>query len=518
MKKILVFVGCFFCALSTLFSQEQKKIYFEADLLEYDEAIMPDVDRYSGHVKFSHGETVGYCDRANHNRATNQLHAFCDDGKLVQVHVNDSVTLWGEFIIYDGNTRTVSISRKVVLKDNSAALYTDSLIYDLDAEVGYYLTGGRMESEDNVLTSIVGNYYTKENMAYLRDSVKLVNDTYTATCQSASYNTQTEIAYFTSRTHLVSDDNEIYTDRGWYNTKENITLLNGNAELFNTERNLSGDSLYYEKENGYGQAWNNVQLVDSVKNFIVQGNYIEYYDSNYVNVTDSSVLIAIDKKDSLFLHADTLKMLFDTTDNPSFVYAYNHVKFYRDDLQGACDSMMYNVADSVIIMFYNPIVWSDENQLTADTIFFDIIDSVTMNMTLSHSAFVVSSVFQETEFNQIKGTTIKGYIHDRQLTQVDVIGNAECLYYIQEEDSSLIGINSALASEMRIKLLDSEIKSIIFYNDSDGKVYPDAQLDKNERLLKNFRWLKPYRPLTKMDIFVMPVERSKKEEILLEDE
>ena len=516
MKKVIALI-CFL-SLGILWAQAQKKIYFEADLLEYDEAIMPDVDRYSGNVRFSHGETVGYCDRANHNRATNQLFAFCDNGKLVHIHVNDSVTLYGEYLIYDGNLRTVSIARQVVLKDNSAALYTDSLVYDINGEVGYYLTGGKMVSEDNVLTSIVGNYYTNENMAYLRDSVKLVNDTYTATCQSASYNTQTEIAYFTSRTHLVSDDNEIYTDRGWYNTHENITLLNGNAELFNKERNLSGDSLYYEKDNGYGQAWNNVQMVDSVNHFIVQGNYIEYIDSNYVLVTDSSVLIAIDEGDSLFLHADTLWMMFDTTNNPDDFFAYNHVKFFRNDLQGACDSMTFHVADSVITMFYNPIVWTGENQLTSDTIFFYIIDSSSMDLVLSHSAFIVSSIFQETEFNQMKGSLIKGQIRDKQLLKVDVIGNAESLYYIQEEDSSLIGINSALASEMRIVLEDNEIKTITFYNNTDGKVYPDAELDQKDRLLKNFRWLKTYRPKGKKDIFIMPVERSAKEEKIINDE
>jgi len=100
-----------------------------------------------------------------------------------------------------------------------------------------------------------------------------------------------------------------------------------------------------------------------------------------------------------------------------------------------------------------------------------------------------------------------GIIYDKHLTRVDVIGNAESLYYILEEDSSLVGINSAATSEMRILFEDNEIQSIVFYNDPDGKLYPDAELHAKDRQLKDFRWLNAYRPATRHDIFTMPVER-----------
>ena len=482
----------------------QQKIYFQADLLEYDEDIRPGVEQYTGNVIFRHGETVGYCQSADNYRNENRLYAY---GNPVRIHVNDSVTLYGKEILYDGNSRVVTIYYNVRLTDNSTTLYTDSMTYDLDAKMGYYLCGGRMVSDSNVLTSQKGYYYTDTKTAYVSDNVLFVNETYTGTCDNAAYNTATEVLHFTSRTHLYSTENEAWTDGGWYDSKEDITTLIGNAELHNQNQHISGDSLYFDYNIKYGQGWNHVHLVDSVQNYIVDGNYLEYLDCQYATSTDSCMLTLIDGNDSLFLHADTLRVLFDTTQNPTDMFAYNHAKFFRHDMQGACDSLVYHLQDSIIMMFYSPVVWSESNQLTADTIKFVILDSANIDVHLCRTAFIASSLFHETEFNQIRGITITGRIHERQLSRVDVVGNAECLYYIQEQDSSLIGVNSTITSEMTIFFKDNEIQTIRFYNDPDGKLHPDQELTDNDRRLKDFKWMSAFRPADISGIFDHPVIR-----------
>ena len=110
----------------------QQKIYFQADLLQYDEDLRPGVEQYTGNVIFRHGETVGYCQSADNYRNENRLYAH---GNPVRIHVNDSVTLYGKEILYDGNSRVVTIYYNVRLTDNSTTLYTDSMTYDLDANI-----------------------------------------------------------------------------------------------------------------------------------------------------------------------------------------------------------------------------------------------------------------------------------------------------------------------------------------------------------------------------------------------
>lgn len=495
-------------AIGCLPLSAQEKIYFQADLMQYDEDVMPGVEQYTGHVTFRSGETVGYCERADHHRAENLLHAY---GNPVKVHVNDSVTLYGKEIIYDGNARLVTIYYDVLLTDKTATLTTDSMTYDMNAHMGYYICGGKMTSEKNVLTSQKGYYYTDSKLAQVSDNVRFHNETYTGDCESSAFNTQSEILFFTSRTHLYSSENEAFTDDGWYDTHEDIILLVGNAILHNQDQHISGDSLYFDNNIKYGQGWNNVRLIDSVKNIIVDGNYLEYLDRDFAISTDSCMLTLINEGDSLFLHSDTLRVLFDTAQSPKEIYAYNHAKFFRNDMQGACDSMVYIVEDSIVTMLYNPVVWSGENQLTADTIRFHIVDSVNIDVFLLRNAFIASSLFRETEFNQIKGLSITGKIKDRELYRVDVIGNAECLYFIQEQDSSLIGINTAMTSEMTIFIQDEEIQSIRFYNAPDGILHPDDDLAADDRRLKDFTWLNTYRPKKVADIFTMPVKRPQQE-------
>jgi hypothetical protein len=257
-----------------------------------------------------------------------------------------------------------------------------------------------------------------------------------------------------------------------------------------------------------------VRVVDTAKNYILQGNYMEYFERDGMSTaTDSALLILIDEKDSLYLHADTLNILLDSLQDPQLMLAYNHVKFYRADMQGACDSMAYIMTDSILTLYYNPVLWSGENQLTADTIRFHFLPDDETRVDFIKSGFITSSLFEETEFNQIKGMNIVGYIRNKQLYQVDVINNAECLYYILEEDTSLIGINYSVTSEMTIFLEDNKVKSITLYNNPDGKIYPDDALSEEDKILKDFRWLKRYRPFAIPDIFHTPMPRTKQEEV-----
>ncbi len=502
--KYFLFLLVSFCLIQGLKAQP-KKIAFSAAWAYHDEEVLPGITRYVGNVVFSQDKIIGYCDSAYHYEKENYLEAF---GESVRVHINDSVTLYGKFVVYDGNEKTASISRDVILMDNTSALYTDSLIYDIKNDVGYYLTGGKMINKDNTLTSIIGRYHTKNHKVVLNKDVLLVNKTYTMDCDSLAFNTESEIVYFISRTHLVSDENTIYTNSGWYDTKKDISLLIDDVKLENKNQRIVGDSLYYDKNLGYGLGWNNIIISDSIKNYIVKGNFAEYFEHGGLStVTDSTLLILIDQGDSLYLHSDTLKIMIDSLQDPQLIIAFNKVKFYRGDLQGACDSLAYLVPDSILNMYYNPVIWSGGYQLTADTIRFTILDSANLILKLCKAAFIVSSLYDNTEFNQIKGANIFGYFHNKELIKVDVINNAECLYYIQEEDSSLIGINSSATSEMTIFFKEGEIDGIAFYNSPDGKINPDESMEKKDRFLKEFRWLENFRPNSFRAIYHTPMPR-----------
>lgn len=509
MSRFFVFF-LIFCNTFALFGQQQgKKITFRADVMYHDAELLPGVDRLIGNVVFTHENTIGYADSAYYYTAENRMHAF---GRPVKIFVNDTVTLYGNRAVYDGNSKISTISRKVVLQDNNSTLFTDSLIYNTNAGIGYYVTGGKMISKEDTLTSKIGKYNTHTNIAHFKKNVILVNPTYTMVCDSFNYNTHTEVVYFLCRTHLISKENEIFTHSGWYDTKNNISHLIDSVKLINKNQELTADSVYYDKNIAFGIVKNNITMSDTARGYIVQGNYGEYWEKGGLSwITDSALLILVDKEhsDSLYLHADTLKMYFDSVQNPQMMIACFHVKFFSKDFQGVCDSISYNVVDSVGYMFYNPVLWNNKNQLFGDTIKYMILDSITSQLELLKDAFIISDVFDEVEFNQVKGKNIIGFIREKELTQVNVIHNVELIYYVMDDDTLLIGINRMETNELKMFLKNNEIEELRFYDYPDGKMWAEKELPMSDRQLKDFRWLDFYRPKRIADIFVNPIPREK---------
>jgi len=510
MRKLLLAILLSLLIWNLADAQNNRKIRYRADMGYYDEDILNGAQRLVGNVAFAQDNVRGYCDSALLYEADNYIIAL---GNPVKIYVGDSVKLYGRRAYYDGNAHSASIAVRVRLEKGKVVLLSDSLIYDTRNEIGYYVTGGRLVNEEDTMTSIEGRYYAKTDDAFAKRDVNLWNDTYHIDCDEIKYNTVSKVAYFVSPTHLLSNDHkqEIFTDGGWYDTDAEISTLVGDVKMYSESQSIFADSLYYTRATRFGRAWNNVCVVDTAENYVLKGNYVEYHEKGGVSfATDSTLAIYIDEnRDSVFLHADTIMVMFDDNHEAEWARAYNHVKFYRSDMQGACDSLAYVAADSTTTMFFNPVLWTENYQLSADTIEYHKIDNVRSSLELKKAGFVVGGLFDNTDFNQIKGANISGFLKDQELYRVDVVGNAECIYYLQEEDSSLIGINTSITNEMRIFLADNKIKQIRFYDVPDGKVYPDAQFEEKNRKLQDFRWLDEYRPHNVLELFVNPIPRVK---------
>ena len=506
MRRTFAIVVLVMLCLGQMRGQGERRILYRADMGYYDEVAYPGAQRLIGNVKFKQDNVIGYCDSAYLYEADNYIVAY---GNPVRFVISDSIHLHGHRATYNGDLRQAVLAGKVRLENGKSYLLTDSLFYDLNIDCGYYLTGGEIYNGEDTLTSLIGRYFTNSDDAYLHDSVLLRSSTYRMDCDSLRYNASSKIAYFISPTHLVNEENTIFTDRGLYNTETDISILYGNVQLLGEKQQLFADSIYYDQQLRFGRAWNHARFIDTANNLIVAGNYLEHHEKGGTSIaTDSNLLIYIDDNyDTLFLHCDTLFVDFDTASNPTLLRAFFHIKFQLKDLQGACDSMVYNVEDSLLVMYYNPVFWSDNYQLSGDTVRFTILDSVHSTIELCKSGFIVGGLFEDTEFNQIKGLNIIGHLEHKNLQRVDIVGNAECVYYIQEEDSSLVGVNTSITSEMRIFLDSNHIRQIRYYDAPNGYVHPDEKMEEKDRKLQGFRWLDIYRPRKPEDLFVMPVPR-----------
>lgn len=455
----------------------------------------------SGDVILIHDSTIFYCDSAVIDRNRNHFKAYGN----IHAILNDSLDLYGNRLTYDGNSKITYIYDNVKLIDNKATLYTDFLIYSRLEKKGVFNRGGRIVDGENELTSQIGEYYSNLNEFHFRNEVNIKTPDYIITADTLNYNSETDIVKFNGYSTLTGTDDFMFAYDGWSDTKKNITILKNNAVVQHKQHIISGDSVYYDSENKYGYASNNAVLMDTEEDLIIEGQIVEYIEQKgYAYATDSAVAILIDKKDTLFLHSDTLKLLFDSLNKADLLQAFDKVKFYRKDLQGACNFLIYDLNDSIISMLKEPILWSDKYQLSSDSMKIFMTKQVLDSLVLYNSAKIISKDSTNT-YNQIRGRDIIGYFNNNEIYLITVNGNSETIYYVRDEDNNkLIGINKAIASNMRITLEDKQIISILYIKDVSATLYPENELSNEDRIIKGFKWLDDDRPKSKKDIFRYP--------------
>jgi lipopolysaccharide export system protein LptA len=506
MKKLLLICTLLLTFSVVVHAQETpKKKQIElvrANHWEFAEEISPDAQRILGNVLMKHEEVLMYCDSAYLYDKSNNLHAFGN----VHVKQGDTLNLYGDRLIYNATTKTAEVFDNIRMIDKDMTLTTNYLIHDIRAEISTYYNGGKIVSRqnDNVLVSKTGYYHGSSELFFFKKDVVLTNPDYVINTDSLRFDTRTEIAYFTGPTTIESKDSFIYCENGWSNTKTNVSQFNENAYIITDTQKMEGDSIHYDQNLGIGQGFMNVQITDTINNYLINGDYAIYNEkTGHSTVTKRAMLTMVDKRDSLYLHADTLFSIRDTSKS-NIVYAYHKVKFFRNDLQGMCDSLIYNDTDSTIIMHFDPVLWSDENQITGDLITLYLKEGGLDKMFIDKDAFIASQA-DSTHYNQIKGREMTGYFREGQLYKVDVNGNGETVYFIKEESSDGdkdVGMNKVICSDITIYIDSSKVKLIKFMDVPSGVMHPQDKIPQEDMVLKGFNWDESGRPFRKEDIFI----------------
>ncbi|MDF1570249.1 MAG: OstA-like protein [Bacteroidales bacterium] len=482
--------------------QAQKVTQIEilnADIIRTDKSLGPGAQKLLGNVMFKHEEAIMTCDSAYFYSKTYSMDAFSN----VEIVQGDTLFLYGDKLHYEGETKLAQVRQNVKLINDSTVLVTDYLDYNRVTEIAYYLNGGVITEGDNRLTSEQGYYNTNTEVFNFKDSVVIVNPDYNIYSDTLEYNTKTGISYFFGPTEIIGEENYLYCESGWYDTDKDISLLNKNAYLENESRILRGDTLYYDRNTGFGRARSNVELFDSTQNVILRGNYGIYYEEKQLaTLTDSALMIQVDGPDSLFIHADTLRSIADTSSltDTKILLAYYKVKIYRHDIQGMCDSLAYIEKDSIFHLYGTPIIWADENQITATKIELKTRNEQLHRIFLRDIALLISQE-DTAKYNQIRGKSMTGYFRNNDLVRMDVTGNGQTIYYA-EDQGIIIGVNRAECSDLIIYLEDNKVKKVNYLVQPSGQYYPLDMFPENQRKLDGFSWNEEWRPLRFSDVYI----------------
>lgn len=438
-----------------------------------------------------------YCDSALKNDTRNVMDAY-GHVKLVQ---GDSLTVTGDFLHYDGNTRIATIRRRVVLTQPEFTLTTEELVYDTKSKIGYYPVFGKLVNKDNTLTSNSGYYYSNEKYSFFKKNVVLVNRDYHITCDTLKYNNITSVAYFLGFTTIVkiADSTTITCNNGWYDRNKGNSQFSKKVKIVQPGQTLYCDSMNWNNSDGHGNAHRNILLIDSANKLQVVGNYADYNRKLQITkVSNKAIATQVSDNDSMHLHADTLYYYSDSVAGKK-ILAYKKAKIYKSDMQAITDSLIYNFKDSFMVLYIKPIIWLDSTQLTADTITIKFKDKKADMILLRRNSFI-ASVEDSVRYNQIKGRDINGYFKDNNLKLVKVFNEGECIYYIKDESKAYLGVNKITCTNMDIYLDSNKVVAVSYKSKPEGIMHPINELQPKELLLKKFIWHEKLRPKSKDDL------------------
>ncbi|MBC7416843.1 MAG: LPS export ABC transporter periplasmic protein LptC [Pedobacter sp.] len=206
---------------------------------------------------------------------------------------------------------------------------------------------------------------------------------------------------------------------------------------------------------------------------------------------------------------DSIK--FDPLDTVQarIINAFHHVKVFKSNIQAKTDSLFYTSADSTLRCYVNPIVWAEGSQQVADTIYVQFKNKKLNNMQAIKNAFLVNTPKDSLRFNQIKGRLMTGFFADGQLKTMYVDGNAESIYYTQDDSTKVYKeVNQTLSSRIKFIFKGKDIEDVVYIKGVEGAINPVSEVPK-DNVLTGFSWKPKERPKSKKDaITPSPVVKS----------
>lgn len=490
-----IVILCLMTGLAT--AQERTKIRIEhAD--QFHKTSDLEAVRLLGRVHISHDSTNFYCDSAYYYEEQNSFDAF----QNVHINVNDSIDMYSRTMKYNGDTKFAEFFDDVRMMDDSTLLETEYMTYDRTLHLASYPHHGVTTRGDKQLISEIGFYRDDLKEFRFFKSVEVLSPKYQMYTDTLYYNTRIEKMWFLGPTLIVNEENKMEGTHGYYLTERDLAFLDQDPVMYNETQRMTADSMLYDRHRGFAKAMSSVMMIDTAYKVILHGEYTEVWEKiGYSFATDSAYVVYYDDDDSLFIASDTMFYHFKTELNQEEkIIGRRNVRFYKSDMQGKCDTMTYNMADSTIRMRVEPVLWADDAQMTGDVIDIKVANHTIDTLFQRGHAFIISKDSIE-GYNQIFGNAMNSRFLDGALHHVNVRGDAKSISWLREDDGTMIGINVSSSKDMRILMKDGGISLVNYYQSINETLYPEKDLKEDARYLDGFLWLEETRPKDRYDIF-----------------
>lgn len=418
-----------------------------------------------------------------------------------QVQMTDpEVQLRTDSLEFNTKTQTAYFVAPTLMEKESRKIYCEGGFYDVDDKFAEFTGHPQYQDEGKKATAELIRYNGVSNEINLYDQVQFIGEDTRLSGDTVLYNEKSKEMTLLGQGNIITKDGNIASSKKLvYNENTGVFVTTGRSALQDSSNHLEADRIVRSGNEGNLVAAGRVLWTDTVNHAGID------CDSMFLDKKNNKVIAMghgrqplfksySNPEDTLLLRADTLIAFEkDTISKSKAILAYHHVRVFRSDLQAVCDSLVYSEADSVFTLYDHPTIWSDTSQFFADTIRIIQSGNQIKTMHLLQNSMIINSEDLKF-FNQIKGRNIQADFDSSNLSTVDVLGNAEAVYYILDDNRAYIGVNKMICSHILAKFGSNRVDRIYFFTKPSGKMQPMLSVDHEALKLKGFRWEATGRP------------------------
>lgn len=447
--------------------------------------------------------------------------------------LNNNSVLTSEGATYYADLKDVYFRRNVKLTDPQYRLEADSLLYNTDSEIATFIT--RTYIEDSAGRTIVtrsGYYDLKNKNASFRDRPVIRDEGVSIVANTVDADDQTGVSVLTGNA-VVTDSvqgfsvlaNSIVSNRETgamlatqrplliILQEKDSTYVAGDtieagrlSDLAVRPRNILRDSAFIspflarDQSQAEGQGYERNRLLPRLEDAGAQApaEQHEHEHEPKLELEPESKPEPAPAPDTTASTIDPSAVDADTA--LRFFRVYHNVRIFSDSMQAVCDSLFYSGEDSTFRMFYSPILWASNSQVTGDTVYLSTYHKKPDRLFVFEDGIMINRTGEDM-YNQLRGTRLLGQFQDGEINNIRAKGNAESIYYAKDEEEKLVGINKASANIIEMRFKNKELNRVAFISEATGTMLPVRQATEQDTRLRGFNWHEAKRPKSKFELF-----------------
>ena len=386
----------------------------------------------------------------------------------------ESTKITADRAIRNVTRRTITFTGKVVLVDDGDTLRADSLHYEEELEIGYAAGNVRLSDGEVVAMAPMGTHYVEERRAVFPQGLLLEDSISVLTAQAGVYQIEDKVADLTGNVKMESENAELTSDSLTHYRDFAISLARG--------------SVLYLTVSGEDSTW-------------IAGERLERNAEDSLSIVRGNPLLVHFERDSLSV--DTLiigagAFRIQESKNGFRLAAIRDVRVWKTSFAARADSAVYdrpeNEENESAWFYGEPLIWTDDIQLSGDTVGVVTTEGSLDSLLIRGNAFVAEEDSLTKRINQVRGKGLVGTFQNDSVRVFRIGPNAEAVYFSNREDGEFDGAVEASGDEIFMQFV-GDSRRIEFITDVQGKRHHESELP-DTLVLDGLRWeptLKPMR-------------------------